>query len=440
MCTYAIKTFNIECKYKSKKYFMSKKVTTSIILYKSQTKKNGKHPAKLRVTYNRKQMYYSIDSKNRAYEFTPKEFEKVLSPKPRGVYKAISLEFSLIESKANNIIVTMSEFSFRKFKTHFGITGGDMSNILYFYKKRIKELIDNNQFSSHRHYISSSKMLKKYFGNSNRIDFREITSNQLDKYERWLIDRGLSLSTVRCYTVATRAIFRTAQSEGAIPLDIYPFGPNGYQIPIGRNIKKALKINEIEKIYNYVADEFSKKDEARDMWLFSYFMNGANIADISRLRYRNIDGDFITFIRKKTEKTSKRLKPISVPVTNEITRIINKWGNKDKSPDNYVFNILNDNMNEKMKYDKNLSYIQMLNKNMKEIGKELDIEKPITTYTARHSFSTVLKRSGVSTEFIGESLGHNDFRTTELYLDSFEDDMKKEFANHLTSFKNKESA
>jgi integrase len=56
-------------------------------------------------------------------------------------------------------------------------------------------------------------------------------------------------------------------------------------------------------------------------------------------------------------------------------------------------------------------------------------------YTARHSFSTVLKRSGVSIEFISESLSHNDLRTTELYLDSFEDEKKKEVAKHLTSFK-----
>ncbi|MGB1931701.1 MAG: hypothetical protein ACPHL8_01445 [Flavobacteriales bacterium] len=39
-----------------------------------------------------------------------------------------------------------------------------------------------------------------------------------------------------------------------------------------------------------------------------------------------------------------------------------------------------------------------------------------------------------STEYIGESLGHNNLRTTELYLDSFEDETKKEVAKHLTAF------
>ena len=97
---------------------MGAKVSTSIVLYKSQTKKNGKHPAKLRVTYNRKQMYYSIDNKERVYEFTPEEFNKVLAPKPRGVLKDIKLEFSLIEDKANKIIASMETFSFRQFKSY----------------------------------------------------------------------------------------------------------------------------------------------------------------------------------------------------------------------------------------------------------------------------------------------------------------------------------
>jgi hypothetical protein len=33
-------------------------------------------------------------------------------------------------------------------------------------------------------------------------------------------------------------------------------------------------------------------------------------------------------------------------------------------------------------------------------------------------------------------LGHSDIKTTENYLDSFEKEVKKEFAQRLTSFKN----
>jgi len=63
---------------------------------------------------------------------------------------------------------------------------------------------------------------------------------------------------------------------------------------------------------------------------------------------------------------------------------------------------------------------------MSRIKEKLGIDKKITTYVARHTFSTVLKRSGATTEYIQEALGHTDVKTAENYLDSFEKKVKKE--------------
>lgn len=41
-------------------------------------------------------------------------------------------------------------------------------------------------------------------------------------------------------------------------------------------------------------------------------------------------------------------------------------------------------------------------------------------HVARHSFASVLKKSGVSVALISEALGHTDLKTTQIYLDSFE--------------------
>lgn len=80
-------------------------------------------------------------------------------------------------------------------------------------------------------------------------------------------------------------------------------------------------------------------------------------------------------------------------------------------------------------------FIQSINDWMKKIRMKLGIEKSVTTYVAPHTFSTVMKRSGASTEFIQEALGHTNIKTTENYLDSFEKELKKEFAIRLVSFK-----
>lgn len=45
---------------------------------------------------------------------------------------------------------------------------------------------------------------------------------------------------------------------------------------------------------------------------------------------------------------------------------------------------------------------------------------PCIFHVARHTYATVLKRSGVNIGIISESLGHSDLKTTQIYLDSFE--------------------
>ena len=59
------------------------------------------------------------------------------------------------------------------------------------------------------------------------------------------------------------------------------------------------------------------------------------MADIARLRYKNISKETISFIRNKTAKSRKEIKPIIAPITDDINRIIEKWGNKYKSPDSF---------------------------------------------------------------------------------------------------------
>jgi site-specific recombinase XerD len=70
-----------------------------------------------------------------------------------------------------------------------------------------------------------------------------------------------------------------------------------------------------------------------------------------------------------------------------------------------------------------------INKYTKQIAFELGINKIVTTYFARHSFATVLKRSGESSDLIKELIGHGTVQTTEVYLDGFEwDDIRKRTA------------
>ena len=411
---------------------MANKVSTSIVLFKKRAKNNGKYPAKLRVTYNRNQRYFAIDSKERVYEFTEKEFEKILAPKPRGEYKDIQLEFSLIEEKARKIIEHLPEFSFDNFKTLWGIKGAS-SNIITFYDDYIK-VLDGKQKQQKWNYHNAKSILLKFFGKEKYVDFREITPAKLEKFEKWMLESGRKLSTTAVYFGPIRTMFRQAIDKQVISEDIYPFGRGKYIIPQVTSNKRALQTKEIKAIYEYKAEPFSKADYARDLWVFSYIANGMNMADICRLKYKDVNKETFSFIRHKTKEKNKNCRTITVPITDDISQIIIKWGNKDKSAENYVFPFLKDGATENQILTSVRHRIAKLNEGLKLICDDLGIEKKLTSYSARHSFATTLKRSLISTEYISESLGHANLDITKRYLDSFENEQRQEIAKHLTAF------
>ena len=104
--------------------------------------------------------------------------------------------------------------------------------------------------------------------------------------------------------------------DGLITKEFYPFGKRKYEIPASRNTKKALCLHDIAAIYNYKAEPGSTTERMKDYWMFIYYCNGINVKDMCRLRYKNMQDDFLAFQRSKTENT-KRVQPeIRVPLNN----------------------------------------------------------------------------------------------------------------------------
>ena len=72
-----------------------------------------------------------------------------------------------------------------------------------------------------------------------------------------------------------------------------------------------------------------------------------------------------------------------------------------------------------------------INGELKVLASELEIEADMTTCVARHSFASILKNYGVNVSLISEMLGHTDLKTTQIYLDSFENDQIDEAMSNL---------
>jgi integrase len=230
-------------------------------------------------------------------------------------------------------------------------------------------------------------------------------------------------------------MFNEAIHEKLVHRDKYPFGRRKYIIPTGRNNKRALTIEHIKQIY-YYEPACEQEAKAKDFWLLFYLANGVNPKDVALFKYKNIQDGYIKFERAKTDRTSRNdPKKISVYITEDIRAIIERRGNKDKDPNNYIFPILDHDITPLRQFELIPYFIKFVNKWIGKICEKLNFDKEATSMVARHSFATILKNSGATTEFIKESLGHANIKTTENYLDSFDDETKKENAARLTAFK-----
>ena len=195
--------------------------------------------------------------------------------------------------------------------------------------------------------------------------------------------------------------------------------------------RRALTLEQIGRIVGY-DDGSETTARYRDYWLFLYLCNGINVADFVKLRYRDIVDGEICFVRQKTERTTKTRKEIRAVITERMQAIIDRWGNR-KAADNFIFPILDGTEDAVQRHAKTIAAAGSINVRMRTIGQALGIGN-ISTYTARHSFATVLKRAGANIAYISESLGHQDLKTTENYLASFEREERQRNAELLTQF------
>ena len=398
--------------------------TITTILETRKTLSDGTHPVKLVVTHLGQRKYYTLKITDSG--LTTDDWKQIQDPKTRKQFKDWRNTINSIEVRAREIIKELPEFSFIAFDRIYlnKFDDNDFYATLEALSNEFTEAGNIKTGIVYRTALNSFKSFKK----SQRLPFTSVTVDFLKKYTAWMLNQGKSPTTVSMYTRCGRAAFNHVKITG----DAYPFGRGKYQPPTARNTKKALTIADVGKIFRYDALPGSTRERMRDLWMFSYLSNGMNPKDICFLKYSDFHGDYFAFTRSKT--AHKVAKKISVPITLEIAQILDKWKQPKVSPDTYVFPILSNDMNPKRQQMTIDNFVRLMNDHMEVIRQNIGIEGKITSYVARHSFASVLKRSGASTEFISESLGHSSMRTTENYLADFELEAKREQAKSLTNW------
>jgi len=276
--------------------------------------------------------------------------------------------------------------------------------------KTVEKLKELKQIGNSKIYDSTIAIFKE-FRSDKDISLKHIDRKMLESFREFLIKRGCKINTISVYLRTLRAIYNRAVKENAVSEELYPF--KNLKIPSEKTKKRAIRKEDIDKIIGLDLSGRKDLDYARDLFLFSFYLRGISFVDITYLKVKDIVGGRVYYTRRKTGQK------FSIKITDKSWAVIKKYNNL-KDMDSYIFPILKRQDNEFLDYR---NAIRLLNKKLKKISKQAKLPEPISTYTARHSWATIAKRSGIPTAIISEGLGHDSEETTQIYLDSFENDV-----------------
>ena len=256
-----------------------------------------------------------------------------------------------------------------------------------------------------------------------------IDLDYLKGLELYLRQRGNKDNSIATRFAIFKAIYNKAVKEGKVTVKQNPFTLFQVGSLWAKTRKRAIDKDDIQRLIDLeIVEEHTTEYRclAKDLFLFSYFTAGMNFGDIARLRYKDIVKGRVNYSRHKTQKLlSFQLVPMAL-------QILEKYGTEGHGED-YIFPILNrhEHTTPQQIFNRLHKVLRKVNRELKVLGEMIGLEMPLTTYVARHTYATVLKRSGVSVALISESLGHSDLSTTQIYLDSFENSQIDAAMQHL---------
>lgn len=284
----------------------------------------------------------------------------------------------------NNDIATIG----RHFQTDFRIKNryetGNPDNVLDYIWDKLLTLKRLKRTCSANAYRSVLNSLVEYPGGRN-CTLGEINADFITGYYKFLKDRGIGSSTQAFYMRTFKTILNRANAEGRCGITGTLFAD--IHSSVGRTglkaDEKALDANILRKIAGLDLGNFPALRLARDLFMFSFYCKGMELADIARLRPANIVDSHLIF-RKRIKGVEQRIR-----LRAKAQAIIDRYRNPEAE---YLFPILEGH---------DLSYykcaMSFVSRGLREIGRLAGCTAPLTFSVSRYSW-LVLTREGNTSE------------------------------------------
>lgn len=396
--------------------------SVKVILYTSKKLSNGEHPVMLRIIKDRKSKYLST-----GFSCTKDLWDdKANVPKKsHPLYKEAKMLIGKKKLDAEKIVYDLENesksLSAHEIKGKLKKEKVNNPFVFFYFDKVIARFVESGQIKNSEIYKDTRRNLAKFTGERD-IHFSDIDVAFLNKFEEHLKAKGKGANTIYIYLRTLRALLNKAIKEEVTSEKFYPF--KKFSLSKYANIKtakRAISKAEIEKIVRLKLKS-ENLNLARNLFLFSFYCRGMNFADIAYLKWKDISQHTMTYYRQKTKELFK------IELLPPALKILAFYKPETfTTKERYVFPIFSESHSTpQMLFNRRVKMLRAVNMNLKTIAEKVCIDIELTTYVARHSYATIMKKQGISTTIISQALGHDSEKTTQVYLESFENSVLDE--------------
>ena len=403
--------------------------SVQVLLRTHKVNKAGEHPIYLRVIKDRKARFMAI-----GVSCAPEWWDTKtnLPKKKHPLFHELVVAIESKKMEANKLLLDFSndniDYSVEQVKQNLRQAQKPKQQVLEFFDTVIQSLKDQQRLGTAEVFHHTKNNLSK-FRKGKDFAFTEITPGFLGKYEEYCIARGNALTTRSVYMRTFQRLVNMAKTERFVKKDFDPFNEYGFaKFRKPKTRKRAIPKEDVMRIKDLETELHSALFHAKNYFMFSYYTRGINFNDMAKLKWSDISYNRVNYVRSKSKK------PFSIGLLEPAAEILAFYKEHYyNGPESFVFPILNPEFLSPASIKHRIKKVlAQVNASLKKISAAVGIEeKKLTTYVARHTFATVLKKSGQSTSVISEALGHDSEHTTQIYLDSFENDVLDEASKAL---------
>ena len=295
-----------------------------------------------------------------------------------------------------------------------------------------RKWISETTIKGKENYTTAINSFVRFIGKE-ELEIKKITVDLLEDYRDHLIKErkervkqmeaaGKRIPSNRClslYLTSLRHLYSEVQKyynkpdKGLIRIPHTPF--EYFKIPKQEATRKrAITPQQIKAIWNLPYQNINKgikhtcrPDLAKDCFILSFCLIGINSADLYNAT--ELIGNRLKYNRTKTKDRRLDKAKMEVIVPDMVLPIIEKYRDHTRQR---LFKFYKD-------YRDHKTFNKAINKGLKEIGKQLQIDD-LEYYAARHSWATIaLNRCRIDKYTVHAALNHVDesMRVTDIYIE-----------------------